>query len=132
MDTIRLRTLTEKSILGFGRHADLKVGDILKTFKFRYLRFVYYNCSMISFTDDILDKIYITPEYRIDKPGKNPDMCKTLNDIIDTKRPAFSKFKSESHWRKVRKGQKVSFDKRRIIRENKKMDQLRNQGHKIN
>jgi hypothetical protein len=33
----------------------------------------YFNLGKIGFTDDILDELGITPEYRIEKPGKNEE-----------------------------------------------------------
>ena len=79
MDLIRLRTLTEKSKIGFGIHADLKVGDLLNIKKRWYLRWLYFNFSAISFVDEVLDKILITPEYRIEKPGTDEELGKKLN-----------------------------------------------------
>lgn len=77
---ILLRKLTKKSTIDFGKHSGLKVGDLLNIMEIRYLRWMYYNCSMITFFDDILEQIGIPLKWRIDKPGKNPEMNDALND----------------------------------------------------
>jgi hypothetical protein len=67
-----LRKLTEKSILKFGRYHDIPIFKLLETFQGReYLIWVYYNCSGITFIDEILDKLHRRPEERLEKPGKN-------------------------------------------------------------
>jgi hypothetical protein len=82
MDVIRLRTLAEKSILGFGKYADMSVGQILTLKHTRYLRWCYYHCSMISFHVDILDKVSIFEQNYITKPGVDPEMYKVVNDRV--------------------------------------------------
>ena len=77
MDVPLLRTMTEKSIMGFGRHTDLSVGQLLALRHTKYLRWVYYNCSKITFTEEILKKIHIGEDYRIDKPGTNKELWKS-------------------------------------------------------
>ena len=62
-----LRICTEKSRLGFGKYDDLTVGDILKVDEV-YIAYVYYNIPKVSFKQDILDRLAITP---IAKPGKD-------------------------------------------------------------
>jgi hypothetical protein len=65
------RTLTRKSILGFGNDSlkNLSVQAAIDLGKTRYLARSYFNLEKISFTDDILDELGITLEYRIEKPG---------------------------------------------------------------
>jgi len=71
---MRLRKLTRKSIIGFGRYEILTIGEILIMHKDAYLRWVYYNASHINFFNDILTEIGIHEKIRIDKPGTNPDL----------------------------------------------------------
>lgn len=78
MDTTLLRKLSRKSQLKFGIYCDNSVQDLLTFKKYNYLRWVYFNCDMISFLDDILDELSISIDYRISKPGKNPDMFELL------------------------------------------------------
>ena len=80
MDVIRLRTLTEKSTLGFGKFADMSVGQVIALNKTTYLRWCYYNLSGISFSDDVLKKIYLPDSFKIEKPGINPTLGQKLSD----------------------------------------------------
>ena len=81
MDVVLLRTLTRKSILNFGRHAPIPIGDLVDLQKVNYLRWIYYNYEGLTFTEDILTDINILPEHRIKKPGKDPELhLKTQNE----------------------------------------------------
>ena len=71
--SIRLRTLALASVMNFGRHYDMTVQqiiDLMKVDGFRYLTWVYYNCSNISFNAQILETLGIYGENTIQKPGK--------------------------------------------------------------
>ena len=73
MDVVLLRTLTLKSPLRFGKFYDLTVNDILNSQGVKgskYLTWVYYNCDMINFCDEILYILGITEKNEIKKPGK--------------------------------------------------------------
>lgn len=83
MTAIVLRTLARKSVLGFGKNADYSVQQMLDMKHHMALRWYYYNCSMISFMPDILDEIGITEEWRIDKPGKDPEKGRMLDEEKD-------------------------------------------------
>jgi len=75
------RTLTRKSILGFGysENRDLSVQMLLDLNRHYILISSYFNLDKINFTDDILDELGITEEWRIDKPGKNMEKGKEFN-----------------------------------------------------
>ena len=77
-DVTLLRTLTKKSLLKFGKFADMMVGNVIKLGQQEvgYLAWIYYNSDKINFTDDILLEINIIDNLKIDKPGKNPEMIK--------------------------------------------------------
>lgn len=79
-----LRKLTRKSTMKFGQFGDCCVQELLNKYKYDYLRWVYYNCSKITFTDDILDEINIPVRFRIDKPSidssKHEELRKELLD----------------------------------------------------
>lgn len=75
-----LRTLTRKSVIGFGEYKDLRVNDMIKTSKYGELRYLYFNCSQLSFTADVLDAINLPEQFRITKPGKNLDNHKACNE----------------------------------------------------
>ena len=72
---VTLRALTKKSILVEGKYKSLSVQSVLNTDK-GYLAWVYYNMSKLTFTDDILKELFITPELQIKKPGKDPQKLK--------------------------------------------------------
>lgn len=80
---IRLRTLARKSVLDFGMYEGRSVQQVIDLKNVRTLRFYYYNCSMISFLPDILDEIGITEKWRIEKPGKDPEKGKKLDEWKD-------------------------------------------------
>ena len=60
-----LRVLSRKSKIGFGKHHDLTVADLLIADR-QYLIWLYYNNAMISFASDIVDELELIP---IAKPG---------------------------------------------------------------
>jgi len=74
MSSILLRKLTKKSILKFGKFKDYTVGHLFGMKKQMELTSIYFNLSTITYTDDILDELGITEEYRIEKPSKNVEL----------------------------------------------------------
>ena len=69
MDVIKLRTLTEKSVVGWKKLKYKKVSYALEGSNKIFLVYMYFNLSKINFTDDVLDKLHITKKDRINKPG---------------------------------------------------------------
>jgi len=110
IDMILKRTLTRKSILGFGysENRDLSVQMLLDLKRHYILISSYFNLDKINFTDDILDELGITEEWRIDKPGKNVEKGKEFNHyrmdkMSDEDRIKYMAFaKKESQCRKSR------------------------------
>lgn len=77
--SIKLRKLTEKSILGFGKFSERTVGQMIQFKGSRgYLRWAYFNLSKISFIDDVLDSLHIDESLRISKPGIDEIMWKKM------------------------------------------------------
>jgi hypothetical protein len=76
------RVLTRKSILGFGWAdvRDLSVQMIIDLGRENYLIKSYYGLEKIDFTEDILDELGITPEYRLIKPDKSYELQKKFFD----------------------------------------------------
>lgn len=70
MDVVLLRKLSRKSVLNFGIYKDLPVNNLLDLHNYSYLRWVYFNCSNITFMDDILLEIGVDENNRISKPVK--------------------------------------------------------------
>jgi hypothetical protein len=129
MDVVRCRTLTHKSKLGFGKYADLTVGEIINLSRISYLRWAYFCLSKINFTKDVLAEILIPEKYVIEKPGKNEEFHAKLSDEISNRMSGFLKFKNESHNRRVRKSIYVNFKIRDNLKFNKANSQRINQGH---
>ena len=75
-----LRKLTKKSVIDFGRHNGYKVNDLIRTGKTQYLIWMYFNCSNLSFVDELLDELNIKKEWRIVKPGTDKEMFKKRSE----------------------------------------------------
>ena len=129
--TVLLRKLTRKSCLQFGKYQDVNIQSILNLKRHRYLRWVYFNMSMITFFDDILDEINLPEDYRIDKPGKNPELHEKLNAFHESKVDGFTLLKARNHFRRVKK----SIAKERLWNDVRYFSRGRmsmlNQGHSV-
>lgn len=85
---VKLRTLTRKSVLWFGKHEDRSVQQIIDLGRLAgvsYLAWLYYNNDKISFNDELLEELFIVGDLILNKPTKNPLMYKrwkkeNLND----------------------------------------------------
>lgn len=121
MEATLLRKLTEKSIMKFGQYADCSVQELINSYNTRYLRWVYFNCDMITFTGEILEKIRIPKEYHIKKPGKNPEYNIIVNEILD-KKISFKKRMRNN------KSQKIS-NLRKKINAERKIRKLTSRGY---
>lgn len=95
-----LRTLTRKSLLKYGKYSDYRVGDVLSLGNIRYLRWFYYTFDKINFTDEILDELKITEEWRIEKPGSDPNKNKELNELMNERMGGMQKLKMDSRSKK--------------------------------
>lgn len=71
MGSLRLRTMAMKSVFDSGKYKDLSVVQLLSLNHHTYIRYCYYTYDKISFTEDVLNQVNITPEFRITKPGKD-------------------------------------------------------------
>jgi Na+/phosphate symporter len=67
MSSVLLRTLTRKSIIGFGNYKDLTVQNLIDLFKQKELLGIYYTCRNIDFCQDLKDELYITADREINK-----------------------------------------------------------------
>ena len=67
MSIILLRTLTRKSIIGFGDYTDLSVQNLIDTFRTKELLKIYYNFRNIDFNQDLKDELCISGEREINK-----------------------------------------------------------------
>tara|TARA_R110000803_G_scaffold102638_12_gene170764 strand:- start:1951 stop:2337 length:387 start_codon:yes stop_codon:yes gene_type:complete len=104
MDVVRLRTLTEKSTIWFGKWEGYSVGQMLGLNHNAALRWIYYNCDRVSFTDDILTQIRIIHregDRKINKPGKDPIKGGELQEFLSNYNPLFK------HIAKVKQNKRV-------------------------
>jgi len=131
-----LRTLTHKSIIGFGR-SDIRilaVQELIHLSRQYELVRMYYGLGKISFTEEVLNDIGIKPEWRIKKPGKDHEaLSKYRLLIIDTLR---AKDEAGGLGRmglklanKQKQQNRLNVRGRNNIRECKNMMQRRNHGH---
>jgi len=64
---ISLRTLTEKSTLGFGMFTDLKVGNLIRANP-QYLIWLYFHTDWINYSEGVI-KVLGLSGHEIEKPG---------------------------------------------------------------
>lgn len=133
--SIRLRTLTKKSKLWFGKYDGITVGKLLEIGKKPYLRKLYFLFSGLSFTDDILKEINIISydekhDLRIEKPGTSEENLKRINGLMFSKlcfkiHPAYAvrleRRKHKYNYRNILGREKLYFSKKSL--------QSRNHGH---
>lgn len=89
MTTTLLRTLTRKSKLNVW-NLNSTVQDFFDRKKQMQLLAAYYKLTTINYTDDILDELGITSEWKIKKPGSNKEL--------------YYKFLDENGYNKRRRG----------------------------
>ena len=131
MDVPILRTLTWKSTINFGTYRESTVQQVFDLKKTRYLRNVYFNMEGITFIDEILDAIYIKSFDRIDKPGKDPEKCKYVNEKIFAYRDQTKKdgYKIMAHVKKMKKDYLLRKRKSESFQLKKGVLQAKNHGH---
>ena len=108
------RTLALKSVMKFGKYADWSVVQLLSMNKHRYLLWVYYNTSHISFLPEILEMLDIIEDRLIEKPGTNSEYY--VNHKYDFK-PEYDELTGKIHQRWVQ-NQQISEDRNRRNHEN--------------
>jgi len=121
--------MSYKSVIGFGKYEDLTVQDMINLRRNRELRWIYYNCSMLSFIPEILELIGITDDFKISKPGKDREVGDAVNRLAEMRinkgLQKFNKDRSRYEFKKYINRQKVS----EIKRFSKQNLQWKNQGH---
>jgi hypothetical protein len=122
------RVLTRKSILGYGyaEVRDLSVQMILDLGKGNILINSYFGLEKIDFTEDILDELGITSEYRIVKPSKDHELCKLFfknrtYNLSDEQRIKF--------WRKNNGDRKQDLIRKNASRISGRAEFLRSKNH---
>lgn len=72
---IILRKLAPLSELHFGKHHGRTVIQVIALGEISYLLWMYYNKKNVSFNKETFrEYVPIPPEYRIEKPGNNPEL----------------------------------------------------------
>lgn len=126
--SVNLRKLSMKSTIGFGRYADMIVGNVLKVDP-SYLSWLYYNKDKISFLPEVLEQLKITGELVIDKPGSDYRGHFAWKDSFyegdDIQR--MRDWHSKNHFNKTRKNDWEARDRREAFKFN---NQQRNHGKK--
>lgn len=138
---IQLRRLAMKSKMPGGKFKDRTVENLIESGHEWYLAFIYYRYEHLSFLDEILDRIGITEEHRIQKPGVDLEKLKQLRisqwaermDGIDEELQNKIRMWRAAHKRKVERVQRA----RRLERHEQSMEralakgrlQWKNQGH---
>lgn len=104
MDITTLRILTRKSRLGFGKHHDKTVGDVLICDP-SYIAWAYYCVAAISFAEDILTCEEVDITKRIEKPGSNED---AYREYQRERTARYSKEERDHYfWRKSQRNKKI-------------------------
>ena len=131
MDVPILRKLTWKSIINFGNYSGFTIQKIFDLGHTRYLRNIYYNKEGITFIDEILNAINIRSFDRIDKPGKDPEKCKYVNEKIFAYRDKTKKdgYKIMAHVKKMKKDYLLRKRKSESFQLKKGVLQAKNHGH---
>jgi hypothetical protein len=128
METTLKRTLTRKSILGFGYKEirDLSIQMLLDLRKHRMLIDAYFNLQKIDFVDDVLNEIGITEQYRIPKPGRSENMRKKFyTDLIAKERQ-----QEKTDLDRIKEANSVMKDKRKAyIRKEMEVKYTSNKGY---
>lgn len=83
--------MNENSRVTTPKYFLLRVGNLIETKKSYHLRAIYFQEEYRTFTDEILQEIGITEDYRIDKPGTNKSMGRRLEKFILENRPELTK-----------------------------------------
>lgn len=132
--SVNLRTLTRKSLFGFGLMRDLTVQQGIDTGRVREILKMYYFLSKINFIEEVLLEIGITEELRIPKPSNIRGDKKAYPMIKKAMDNYYSKFTSNQRMGFSNRGKK---SRAREVgkKENKQLEsngfmQARNHGKK--
>ena len=132
MDVIRLRTLTMKSTLWFGKYEGMTIFQIISLNHTRYLRWIYFHNEIVNFTEDVLEAIHLRFEKdRIEKPGRDPEKFKKQSNRITAATDDFKVLKTLSRSRKDRKMDLIRKRNDSKYAHTKKYYQRKNQGHNM-
>lgn len=112
-----------------GKFAGMKIGEILNLHHTRYLRWIYFNYSNLSFDESLLKKIGITKKWQITKPGKNPELGIHLNKIKELRMHGLDFLKNRGRDKKKYRNQIIRRQIGEAILYSKANLAWKNQGH---
>ena len=124
--SLYLRKMAFKSVFSEGKYAGATVLHVIEMKNQAYLRYIYYNYSNLSFTDDVLERIGII-DMQIDKPGKDPISGKYVEDYIVQYYGWKVRAHMKTHMKKKAKGKLAHINKMRTNSEY--YLQAKNHGH---
>ncbi|MFY8160227.1 MAG: hypothetical protein ACOVNU_02775 [Candidatus Kapaibacteriota bacterium] len=81
MSVLLLRTITKKSIIGFGQFTDMTVQNLIDMLRHKELLNIYYTCRNIDFCQELKDELCIYGEREIDKKIKKESRYEDNADI---------------------------------------------------
>ncbi len=81
MSVLLLRTITKKSIIGFGQFTDMTVQNLIDMVRHKELLNIYYTCRNIDFCQELKDELCIYGEREIDKKIKRESRYENNADI---------------------------------------------------
>lgn len=129
MDNVLLRKKTLKAQLGVGKYTADTVEYVLNN-EPSYLEWVYYSVRDVTFTDDILDALGITKEFRFEKPGNNQEMLNKFRQyrrqqwVDEAETEEEKKLRRYKIHAKIKKQYRIKH--RRLLREGIERDRLQN------
>jgi hypothetical protein len=126
-----LRTLTWKSKLNIGNYANFTIQQIYDLKHTRYLRWIYYNVSAVTFIDEILTAINVNDGYKIDKPGKNKELGEKVDNYCYAKLSHTSDLSAIKVMSKVKKEYRLFLLRKNLCnkyKESKSFMQSKNHG----
>lgn len=120
---MHFRKLTEKSFIGFGKYKLETVSRLMELGKIDELASMYYKLSHITFFDNILEAIGITPEWRIEKPGTDWAKFYEFRDtvypeIVERKRRLYDKHVINNAKRSIQWESRINNNKQALKNKN--------------
>lgn len=129
MSNMLLRTLTFRSIIGFGEHRDLTVQELCNLNKHAELIKMYYGLEKINFAQDVLDTLRINHDRIIKKPGKSWDIYySNIRTMIDEIIAINGTFEGAGKFQMLneKKAKKKHYIVQNCIRQNKEKSKIHN------
>lgn len=129
MEIIKLRTLTKLSRLPDNTtYSGQPVSTIMQVSP-KALIHIYYKFQNISFTDEVLNELGITTEYRINKPGISKELYSEFYNKTLRMERGIELIKHAMHNKAIKKRNRVAHEIGLLYSNSKGALQRKNQGH---